>query len=121
MATFGCARNARGEKRMKRLLIKAKKFMSAQERLHTILNIQQMQKEGIVILDDMFEIIPEPNTWYKTSEANPTSFEDVIFCDDKGEMYLGTMDALKRFVDKTGMSIENVVAWMPAPEPYEED
>lgn len=106
---------------MKRLLIKSKIVMSAQDRLRTILQIQEMQKQGIIILDDRFEIIPEPSTWYKTSEVKPTSFEDLIFCDDKGEMYLGTMDALKRFVDKTGMSIENVVAWMPAPEPYEED
>ncbi len=86
-----------------------------------ILQIQEMQKQGVTILDDRFEIIPEPTTWYKTSEAKPTSFEDLIFCDDKGEMYLGTMDPTKAFCSKTGQSIKNVVAWMPAPEPYEED
>ena len=105
---------------MKRLLIQSKRLLSTQERMRRILQIQQMQKEGIIILEPDFEIIPEPNNWYKASEANPTPFNDVLFCDDQGEMYIGTMDALMRFVDKSGQSIKNVVAWMPAPEPYEE-
>lgn len=106
---------------MKRLLIKSKRLLSTQERLHKILQIQKMQEGGIIILEPDFEIIPEPNNWYKANEANPTPFNDVIFQDNNNEMYIGTMDALNRFVDKSGQSIENVVAWMPAPEPYEEN
>lgn len=106
---------------MKRMLIKSHLKLTPQDRMRQILKLQEMAETGIIILDPEFEIIPEPNTWYKSKEANPTPFNDVLFCDDKGEMYLGTMDALMRFVDKTGRSIENVVAWMPAPEPYEED
>lgn len=106
---------------MKRLLIKSKLLLSSQERFRTILQIQEMQKQGVIILDDRFEIIEEPNTWYKASEANPSAFADVIFQDIDGVMYIGTMDALNRFIDKNGESINNVVVWMPAPERYEED
>lgn len=52
-------------------------------------------------------------------EKLPEPFTDLIFQDAAGEIYLGTMDALSRFIDKTGQSIENVVAWMEAPKPYE--
>lgn len=106
---------------MKRILIKSKRILSTAGRMKEILQLQQMAETGIILLDPDFEIIPEPNTWYKAEEASPTPFNDVLFCDDKGEMYIGTMDELRRFVDKTGQSIKNVKAWMPAPEPYEED
>ena len=57
--------------------------------------------------------------WEDESDHLPEQFADIIFQDDKGEMYLGTMDALCRFIDKSGQSIENVIAWMEAPQPYE--
>lgn len=106
---------------MKRLLIKANRNLSVQERLRRIMEIQQMESAGVVILEPDFEVIPEENTWYKAKEAWPSPFADILFCDASGEMYLGTMDELKRFVDKSGSSIDDVVAWMPAPERFEEE
>lgn len=112
---------AAGRWKMKRMIIRAKKLMSAQERMRKILELQQMNENGIIILDDTFEIVPEPNTWYLTKDAAPTPFNDVIFCDENGVEYLGTMDGIGRFIDRAGESIKNVIAWMPAPEPYEKD
>lgn len=95
--------------------------MTAQEKMRRISLINHMAEEGIVILDPDMKIVPEPNTWYKVADAWPTSFEDIIFCDKDGIEYIGAMDELKRFIDRSGESIQNVVAWMPAPEAYSED
>lgn len=96
-------------------------MMTDQAKKRRILQIKQMSEEGIVILDPDMKIVPEPNTWYKVADVWPTAFEDVIFCDKDGIEYIGTMDELKRFIDRSGESIKNVVAWMPAPEAYSED
>lgn len=103
------------------MIIKCKKLMRPQERIKKILELQQMEAMGLVLLDDEYELVPESNTWYRLKDALPTEYAEIIFCDKDGVLYIGTMDSLKRFIDRSGESIQDVVAWMPAPEAYEEE
>lgn len=57
--------------------------------------------------------------WIPCTERLPSDY--VLFCDLDGDMYCG------RCIDNNWMAvgcddrIKNVIAWMPLPEPYEED
>lgn len=48
----------------------------------------------------------------------PEEYEDVICCDANGILYVATFNSFGQFIAKSSEVIENVTAWMEAPEPY---
>lgn len=48
----------------------------------------------------------------------PQEYEDVICCDANGILYVATFNSFGQFIAKSSEVIENVTAWMEAPEPY---
>lgn len=66
-----------------------------------------------------FQIEFIPSEWIDAKIAVPHTFAEIIICDAAGVEYIGTFDRLGRYLNHTGSQVENVVAWMPAPAPYE--
>ena len=106
---------------MNRFLIKSKLF--ANERTLDEARarfINQLNDNGIVVMGPDFEIIPIPSEWIKASVASPKVYSEILFCDVNKIEYIGTYNNFEQYVDRSGEIIEDVVAWMQAPQPYEE-
>lgn len=56
-----------------------------------------------------------------TIDKVPEEYEDVICCDSNGILYVATFNSFGQFIAKSSEVIENVTAWMEAPEPYRRD
>jgi len=106
---------------MKNFIIKSKLFASektldeARARF-----IYQLNENGVVVMSPDFEIVPIPSEWVKASVASPKVYSEILFCDANKIEYIGTFNNFEQYVDRSGEIIEDVVAWMPAPLPYEE-
>lgn len=76
-------------------------------------------KEGMTIIDPSYELVSVPSEWINAKIVGPNPYAEIIMCDSNGVEYIGTFDRLGRYLTHTGMQIEDVAAWMPAPAPYE--
>ena len=108
---------------MKKIILRAnmmRPIMEYEMERERVLN--ELQNDGVAVVGPEFDVYFEPveNGWISVKAIKPESYREIIFCDSKGFEYIGTYDGLERFIDRTGEKIENVVAWMPAPEPYED-
>lgn len=56
-----------------------------------------------------------------TIDKVPEEYEDVICCDSNGILHVATFNSFGQFIAKSSEVIENVTAWMEAPEPYRRD
>ena len=99
-----------------KLFAKEETLNQARERF-----IHQLNENGIVVMGPDFEIVPIPNEWIKFKIAKPEEYSEIIFCDADKIEYIGTYNSFGQFVDRSGEIIEDVVAWMPAPDPFEGD
>lgn len=82
--------------------------------------LRQQANDPAVIIPNDFDIeVVEDGTWIARDIIEPQDFREIIFCDKNGIIYAGTKDELGRYIDRSGESIEGVVAWMPAPKAYE--
>lgn len=104
---------------MKRIILKAKKMMTQEDAERHFMRICDQMETGLVIVPECFDVIQEPSEWIELKIAQPRKYHDLIVCDADGIEYIATMDDLDRFIARSGEKIENVVAWMPAPKPYE--
>lgn len=107
---------------MKRIILRSKRMIPAETLKKEFLRIYETydKETGILMIPNDFEFAFEPGSWIKLDFAAPKRYQDLILCDKNGIEYIGTYDDLDRFVARTGEKIEDVVAWMPAPEPYED-
>ena len=107
---------------MKKLIIRSRMFLREdrmqQERQRIM---RELNESGICIMDPYFEILPVPSEWVKLEYAAPVEYAEVLFCDKNKIQYIGTYNSFKQFVDRSGEIIDDVVAWMPAPLPYEDE
>lgn len=106
---------------MKSFILKSKMIMR-QETLDQARKrfISQLNNDGIVVIGPEFEIIPIPGEWIKCEVIKPKPYAEIIFCDKNKIEYIGTINNFNQFVDRSGEVIEDVVAWMPSPIPFEE-
>lgn len=102
---------------MKRIILKAKKMMTQKDAERQFMRIYN-RKEAVII-PERFDVIQEILEWTELKTAPPKKYQDLIVCNADGIEYIATMDDLDRFIASSGEKIENVVAWMPAPKPYE--
>lgn len=102
---------------MKRLILKAKTMMTQEDAKRYYTRIHDQMETGLVIIPAFFDVIQDE--WIELKTAQPKKYHDLIVCDADGIEYIATMDDLDRFITSSGEKIENVVAWMPAPKPYE--
>lgn len=57
--------------------------------------------------------------WIPCSERFPTIFKDVLIFTEEKELHVAKIDEKEWILwDGTVIKTENVVAWMPLPEPY---
>ena len=107
---------------MQRFILKSKMFQRP-ETLHEervrIINQLQEGPIGVAIVGPEYDVILMPNEWVRTDVIKPQPLEDIIMCTKEGYRYIGLMDELERFIAIGIGTIENVVAWMPAPIAYE--
>lgn len=103
---------------MEQIILKTRMLMRADILQQERQRIQKELKEGLTILDPTFEVEFVPSEWVRCKTILPEEYRDIIFCDSKGIEYIGMIDGLKRFIDRSGEKIEDVVAWMPAPLPF---
>ena len=61
------------------------------------------------------------NGWIPVAERLPENAEDVLFCDEYGYICIGDYWGGRWKTDNGGGLSNRVVAWMPLPEPYEEE
>lgn len=117
----GFAITARGRRAMKRFLLKPKTKMPYRDmELFRKEFLRQQANDSAVIIPNDFDIeVIEDGTWIEREIIEPQDFREIIFCDKNGIIYAGTKDELGRYIDRSGESIEGVVAWMPAPKAYE--
>ena len=96
---------------MQRFILKSKMFQRP-ETLHEervrIINQLQEGEIGIATVGPEYDVV-----------IKPQPLEDIIMCTKEGYRYIGLMDDLERFIAIGIGTIENVVAWMPAPIAYE--
>ena len=60
--------------------------------------------------------------WISCKQELPRRGKKVLFCDSCGEISYGIMiDGIEWISLDSGISIRDVVAWMPLPEPYKEE
>lgn len=104
---------------MKRIILKANKIMTPKEIKHHFKIFCDQMEKGLVIIPEYFDVIQEPSEWIELKTAQPRKYHDLIVCDADGIEFIATMDDLDRFIASSGEKIENVIAWMPAPKPYE--
>lgn len=104
---------------MKRLILKAKTMMTRKDAERHFMRIYNQNGAGLVISPGCFDVIQEIIEWTELKTAQPKKYQDLIVCNADGIEYIATMDDLDRFIASSGEKIENVVAWMPAPKPYE--
>lgn len=105
---------------MRRLIIKAKMVYKS-DQLDYIRRkvLNQLSKDGVALIPCGFDYEFEPSDeWIAKGTIEPEQFSEIIFCDSSGIIYAGTIDALHRYIDRSGEAVLNVVAWMPAPKPY---
>lgn len=104
---------------MKRIILKAKKMMTRKDAERHFMRIYNQNGAGLAIIPGYFDVIQEIIEWTELKTARPKKYQDLIVCNADGIEYIATMDDLDRFIASSGEKIENVVAWMPAPNPYE--
>lgn len=105
---------------MRRLIIKAEMALKA-EYLDFVRQkvLTQLARDGLALIPCGFDYEFEPSDeWISKDTIEPEQFSEIIFCDASGIIYSGTIDALHRYIDRSGEAVLNVVAWMPAPKPY---
>ena len=117
----GFAIDAQGRRGMKLFLLKPKKIMSIMDmELYRKEFLRQQLNDKVCFVPNEFDIeVIEDGTWIAREIIEPQDFREIIFCDKSGIIYAGTKDELGRYIDRSGESIEGVVAWMPAPKAYE--
>lgn len=122
-AGFGiCTRcgDTQGRRGMKRFLIKPKMKMPYRDMELYRKEFMRQTADGVCFVPNEFDIeVIEDGTWIAREIIEPQDFREIIFCDKNGIIYAGTKDELGRYIDRSGESIEGVVAWMPAPKAYE--
>lgn len=104
---------------MNGIILKSKMFLSRENMHLERQRIIRELREGITLVDPSIEVMAVPGEWISSKIIEPRMFEDILFCDKNGIEYVGTFDRLSRYLTYSGDAIENVVAWMPAPAPYE--
>lgn len=59
------------------------------------------------------------NKWYQIPVKMPIPYSEILFFDVNGIEHVGTMNPLNQFINSAGYKVKNVIAWMPAPKPFE--
>lgn len=75
----------------------------------------------LVIMPPQYDIVFEPSEWIRLDVVMPPKYKDLILCDKNGIEYIAIYDDLERFIDRSGEKVEDIIAWMPAPQAYSED
>ena len=73
--------------------------------------------DALAALDSATSVTPKQPGWILTSERLPEDNEEVLFCDREGERWLGWHYGFWR-TERLDIDEDDVVAWMPLPEPY---
>ena len=87
--------------------------------------IMQDRRIGRSSLEAFLEIFKEVeaeygNGWIPCSERLPENHNNIIICTANGYVNTGYYGTSK-FLDMNSYPYEDVVAWMPLPEPYKEN
>lgn len=70
-------------------------------------------------VDVMWELyhLPSAQQWIPCSERLPKEYAEYLVCYDNGECYVYWLD--DSYWSRGLIEKENIVAWMPLPDPYE--
>lgn len=104
---------------MKRLILKQVKPVNQEQARKQFEDLYSGAGKGLIIVPPQYEVVFEPSEWIRMDAAAPPKYKDLILCDKNGIEYIGIMDDLNRLIDRSGEKIEDIVAWMPAPQAYE--
>lgn len=73
----------------------------------------------VVRVDDILALPSTQPGWIPTSVRLPEDNEEVLFCDNEGERWLGWHYGFWK-TERLDFNEDEVVAWMPLPTPYRE-
>ena len=104
---------------MQGLILKSKMFMNKENLYLERQRVMKEMKEGMTNIDPSYELVCVPGEWINAKIVGPNPYAEIIMCDASGVEYIGTFDRVGRYLTHTGSQVKDVVAWMPAPAPYE--
>lgn len=106
---------------MKRLILKQKEKITQEMAKKQFEEIYLGMRKSLVIVPPQYDIVFEPSEWIRLDVVKPPKYKDLILCDKNGIEYIAIYDDLERFIDRSGEKVEDIIAWMPAPQAYSED
>ena len=106
---------------MKRLILKQKEKLTQEMAKKQFEEIYLGMRKSLVIVPPQYDIVFEPSEWIRLDVVMPPKYKDLILCDINGIEYIAIYDDLERFIDRSGEKVEDIIAWMPAPQAYSED
>ena len=106
---------------MKRLIIKHQEKLTPETARKQFEELYLGMDRPLVIMPPQYDIVFEPSEWIRLDVVMPPKYKDLILCDKNGIEYIAIYDDLERFIDRSGEKVEDIIAWMPAPQAYSED